>query len=79
LFNGQAVPPAVGELLPVRVLFMALGVVCIGGYPRVVALSLMSILAAWSKTSGNMAKGLQCSNKKVVESGWAYIKSGATA
>jgi hypothetical protein len=27
----------------------------------------MSILAAWSKTSGNMAKGLQCSNKKVVE------------
>jgi hypothetical protein len=36
----------------VMVLSMAVGVVCIGGYRLVVALSRMSLLAAWSKTSG---------------------------
>ena len=36
----------------VMVLSMAVGVVCIGGYRLVVALSRLSLLAAWSKTSG---------------------------
>lgn len=36
----------------VMLLSMAVGVVCIGGYRLVVALSRMSLLAAWSKTSG---------------------------
>ncbi len=36
----------------VMVLSMAVGVVCLGGYRLIVALSRMSLLAAWLKTSG---------------------------
>jgi hypothetical protein len=35
----------------VMVLSMAVGVVCIGGCRLIVALSRMSLLAAWSKTN----------------------------